>query len=521
MMSSHLPHAPSISSSIPPPQSLSNIIFDQALQEHLKLLDSSEIKDFATAQPEDVLSAVSDYHSAHENSRLRRCIKRICKVIKPLEQFFGAVDNGVSSLPEVAGIVWGALRFVMQGIRSLSAYFDKIGEILEEIAEDLPHYQDYAAELFSDSRRVMEGLAGVYGDILLTCTTVRRIYQNPKGTRSSISITGRGLNPWDRALDDIIDSLRQRRERLNSRVRHEDMRIAHGQRRTAQRQRENDEQERERKREEKVQRRLREEAEARERLREEAEARERDMLRQLDQRKKEFLEVLEKSAYADCHSKHEACRSVLSQHLDAGRWLLDRPVFQNWANSSSGMLWLRGKAGAGKTILASIVVKYISSQFDGAPKQRNIAYFYCQYDDSQKRSDPRIVLGTLLHQVISQLPSDDPHMPTFGPSGSPPPDYDTLLAMLSSISKNSKNIVLVVDALDEFDDNRRRKLLQALKRLSRDAKVFFTSRDLMPSQVQDDTGDLLRDVQVITADPESINKDIIKVATQSPESGPA
>ncbi|KAI0051302.1 hypothetical protein FA95DRAFT_313535 [Auriscalpium vulgare] len=389
---------------------------------------------------------------------------------------------------------------VSQAIRNLSVYFDKIGQILEEIAEELPHYQDYAAALFPNSQRVMEGLAAVYGDILKTCTTVRRIYQNPKGERSkrsSFSIHSRAMNIWDRALDDIIDSLRQRRERLNGRVRHEALRLDHEQRHmnaAAQRQREDDERQRESQREEKEQRLL---AEA-------AEARERDRLRQMDQRKKEFLADLKQSAYAECHSKHEACRSVLSQHLDAGRWLLDRPEFQDWADSSvssSGMLWLRGKAGAGKTILAS--------QFDAAPKRRNIAYFYCQYDDAQKRSDPRIVLGTLLHQVISQLPSDDPYMPKLGPSGSTPPDHDALLAMLSSIAKNSENIVLVVDALDEFDANRRRKLLQALKRLSRDAKVFLTSRDLMPSHVQDDTRDLLRDVQVIPADPEYVNRDIM------------
>ncbi|KAI0056678.1 hypothetical protein BV25DRAFT_1813664, partial [Artomyces pyxidatus] len=31
-----------------------------------------------------------------------------------LEVYFGAIDNVVSSHPEIAGIVWGALRFLMR-----------------------------------------------------------------------------------------------------------------------------------------------------------------------------------------------------------------------------------------------------------------------------------------------------------------------------------------------------------------------------------------------------------------------
>ncbi|KAI0045255.1 hypothetical protein FA95DRAFT_1607874 [Auriscalpium vulgare] len=388
----------------PSPKAISNPIFDKAVQGHIHHLEAWELADFAVSTPEGVRSVAAKYHSTHTKSRLLRCVQRLSRVIAPLEKFFSAVDNGVSSHPEVAGIVWGALRFVMQSIHSLSAYFEKIGDVLDDIVEALPHYQDYADTLFAKSQRVMEGLAGVYGDILLTCTTIRRIYKNAQDIRGSIFVSLRALNPWDHAFDDV----------------------------------------------------------------------------------------------------HEACRGVLSKHLDAGRWLLNRPEFENWADSpGSGMLWLRGKAGAGKTVLSSIVVNSLSAQL---VERKTVAYFYCQFDDPQKRSDPRIVIGTLLHQVISQLPTNELALRS---SNAALQDLDTLRDALSSIAKQAKNVFLIVDALDEFDDSSRWKLIQALKHLSQDAKVFVASRDLLPSQYQDDTLALLRDVPAIPADPEHVKGDII------------
>ncbi|KAI0041189.1 hypothetical protein FA95DRAFT_1683378 [Auriscalpium vulgare] len=500
---SYYPHAVQHTMSSPngplTPTAISNSIFDKALEEHRQRLKDWELADFAKSTPEGLRSVVAEYHSTHaKKSGLLRCVQRISRVIAPLEKFFSAVDNGVSSHPEVAGIVWGALRLTyLQSIHSLSAYFEKIGDVLEDIAETLPHYQDYADTLFAKSQRVMEGLAGVYGDILLTCTTIRRIYKNAQGRRGSIIVSLRALNPWDRAFDDVVNSLKRRRERLDKRVLHEEMIAAHEQRRK----------DGEREAEE---RKWREEIEQR-RLREEKEAREKERLRVLDRRKHGLLGRLQQSVYSECYSKHEACSRVLSKHLDAGRWLLNRSEFANWEKgpvSSSGMLWLRGKAGAGKTILSSIVVNSLSAQRQ-LVEGKTVAYFYCQFDDPQKRSDPRIVIGTLLHQVISQLPADDRYMPALGSSDDTSPDLDALRDALSSISRQTNSVYLIVDSLDEFDDSSRWKLVQALKRLSHDAKVFVTSRDLLPSQYQDDTLALLRDVPVIPADPEHVAGDII------------
>ncbi|KAI0040261.1 ankyrin [Auriscalpium vulgare] len=85
-------------------KAISNPLFDKAVQNHLQRLQAWELDDFVVSTPEGVRSVVAEYHSTHTKSRLLRCIQRISRVIAPLEKFFSAVDDGVSSHPEVAGI---------------------------------------------------------------------------------------------------------------------------------------------------------------------------------------------------------------------------------------------------------------------------------------------------------------------------------------------------------------------------------------------------------------------------------
>lgn len=122
-------------------------------------------------------------------------------------------------------------------------------------------------------------------------------------------------------------------------------------------------------------------------------------------------------------------------------------------------------------------------------QEMTVAYFYCQYDNPRKR-DPHIVLGTLLCEVIEQLPAGSPLVPgILHPEILP---TEELLKELISLSRGLETpLAVVVDALDECDAENRRALIIALKRLSLHAKVLVTSRD------QNDIQQLLKDAPVI------------------------
>jgi hypothetical protein len=49
--------------------------------------------------------------------------------------------------------------------------------------------------------------------------------------------------------------------------------------------------------------------------------------------------------FADCASKHELCRAMITSH-DSGRWLLLRSEYKAWKsgtwNQDSNLLWITG-----------------------------------------------------------------------------------------------------------------------------------------------------------------------------------
>jgi len=85
-----------------------NPAFDQALQSHLR-----QEQWFASSTPREVLDEVQQHVARYQQrSRLSRYVDRIRNIVEPMEQFFTAVDQGVSSNPAIGGIVWGCLRFI-------------------------------------------------------------------------------------------------------------------------------------------------------------------------------------------------------------------------------------------------------------------------------------------------------------------------------------------------------------------------------------------------------------------------
>jgi hypothetical protein len=86
-----------------------------------------------------------------------------------------------------------------------------------------------------------------------------------------------------------------------------------------------------------------------------------------------------------------------------GQWLLDSAEFQTWLNIDKQRLFCPGIPGAGKTILASIVVNDLDTRFSD-DSTIGIAYIYCNFrrQDEQKIDD---LLASLLKQLAESQPS--------------------------------------------------------------------------------------------------------------------
>jgi Cdc6-like AAA superfamily ATPase len=94
-----------------------------------------------------------------------------------------------------------------------------------------------------------------------------------------------------------------------------------------------------------------------------------------------------------------------------GQWLLDSNEFQEWLTESKRTLFCPGMPGAGKTMIASIVVDHLFTKF---PNGHNIgiAYLYCNFRRQQEQT-PVDLLVSLLKQLVKGQKSVSENVKSF------------------------------------------------------------------------------------------------------------
>ncbi|KAI1192144.1 hypothetical protein F5B17DRAFT_437029 [Nemania serpens] len=166
-----------------------------------------------------------------------------------------------------------------------------------------------------------------------------------------------------------------------------------------------------------------------------------------------------------------------------GKWLLHSKEYKNWVVKPRETLFCPGIPGAGKTVLASVVVNDLETRFyynaDIA-----VCYIYCNY----KRKDEQTV-ENLLSSLLKQLAQNQPFIPqslkelydrhTKGTK----PSYDEISNALESVALQSLRVYIIVDALDECQDlgGCRTKFLSAIFKLqgrSNRVNILATSRKI-------------------------------------------
>ena len=173
-----------------------------------------------------------------------------------------------------------------------------------------------------------------------------------------------------------------------------------------------------------------------------------------------------------------------------GKWLLEDSTYADWhKGSSSSLLWLHGKVGAGKSTLVSIVIEDAmrrSKAGRGPPP----VYFYCSRNPAEPQ---RSEAAAIFSSIVRQLSCAEPGHPLLPPVVE---IYEKKGQGFSSHGlriEDSCNVIkelieyypvttIVIDALDECNAEERGMLLDAIEGLLQDSslgllKVFLSSRD--------------------------------------------
>ena len=177
-----------------------------------------------------------------------------------------------------------------------------------------------------------------------------------------------------------------------------------------------------------------------------------------------------------------------------GRWFLEASEFQTWIAGNSSTLWCPGIPGSGKTIIASIVVDYLSNKYknDG---DIGIAYIYCDYREQRYQTVVNFV-GAILRNLLKKRFSNygvvsDGFQDAYKRHISlrTRPNLEEMTGLLLDEIVLHERTYLVIDALDECPegDGTRQSFLRVLRDLQRlDVSIMLTSR--FEASIQHDFG---------------------------------
>jgi Cdc6-like AAA superfamily ATPase len=187
-----------------------------------------------------------------------------------------------------------------------------------------------------------------------------------------------------------------------------------------------------------------------------------------------------------------------------GEWLLESNEFQHWVNHNGQILFCPGIPGAGKTVITSIVVEYLSTKFEN-DASIGIGYLYSNFRRQQEQNRENLLLN-----LLKQLARGQPSMPESVETLYGRHEKKKTRPLLAEIAKTLNSVVsgytrtfIIIDALDEchnFDRNLTSFLSEIFNlRSNTGANIFATSR-FIPEITKEFEGSLSVEIRASDGD---------------------
>jgi Cdc6-like AAA superfamily ATPase len=144
---------------------------------------------------------------------------------------------------------------------------------------------------------------------------------------------------------------------------------------------------------------------------------------------------------------------IRRRHDGTGTWLINSHEFKDWQNGSCKTLFCPGIPGAGKTLLASIVINHLLNTFRN--DNIGIAYIFGSYQSREKQT-PIAIFSSLLEQMLIQrdsIPDNLQRLYDHHISRRTRPTFDDVFSLLRSEIRTFDQTFVVIDALDEYNND--------------------------------------------------------------------
>jgi Cdc6-like AAA superfamily ATPase len=162
----------------------------------------------------------------------------------------------------------------------------------------------------------------------------------------------------------------------------------------------------------------------------------------------------------------------------SGQWFLDSAEFLKWKVCPDAQLWCYGIPGAGKTVIASIVVNHLrQTRSEDQRDEIGIAVLYLKYNAPDQTIN--CLLGSLIRQLVQEsksFPRELVELYEQHRGRNTFLSHTELVAVLQSTVDTLDQLFFVVDGLDECAEELRWDLIDELDRLKGKLRLLVTSR---------------------------------------------
>ncbi|KAF5712258.1 Nacht domain-containing protein [Fusarium mundagurra] len=380
-----------------------------------------------------------------KSGRLRH-LSKIQPFLDRLREYSGVVETFVQAKPDILALLWGPIKLLLLWADVLKQSFDALVNALEEIGNALPDFCELA-EMFAGNNRLQALLVLYFRDILHFYLISTKFFSMRR-----LKVMFEMLWPRHKyRIQVVVKHMAGHRDLIRREVHMEEIRRAD-------------------------------------------EMRNREL--------QHFVQT-EENNIAQEYASHRAHLAPKNYDADlyrfsesvcdgTGKWLFRNESFQNWLagiEKAKPILWLRGIPGAGKTLLASSVIKHTQSLDD-----THTVFAFLTYLDSH------ISALAILHSLIFQLASTSLSLKTMlcqsdlQHLGN---DFKVAATLFQTLIQSAGVVRVIVDGLDEIEPTQRSRLIKELVRLSSECDechILLTSR--AESDISRDLDGKTMDLQV-------------------------
>ncbi|KAK3377270.1 hypothetical protein B0T24DRAFT_237594 [Lasiosphaeria ovina] len=368
-------------------------------------LTEADHQKFASTTFAEIQGIVREIQTEQERQGSLMYMKRLEPFLVSMQQFSRTAEDAAAflELPLAMAYVWGSMKYILRTVSATTEELHVLLDAYQTIGEQIPIVKD--PRVLQSSPHLKDVLAIVYKDILwFHRETIQRL--TVRQWKELFKASWRDFMP---VIAHIQHNLEQNKRLLESQIQLPQFEEVQNHRRRETRNLEN------------------------ERLDRDAERR---------------SMVTRWLSSFNCDTPQDEHRERRSICKDPGRWLISDQIFQKWLSSEycpSPLLWLSGIPGAGKTILASIVIDELRLL-----PNTIVVFFYCKHDE-ETRNTFMSVARSVLAQLLSQNPRLLPYLHEHASFSSDVSLTSKPLAkeMIQTALLSCERTYIVIDGLDE------------------------------------------------------------------------